>query len=136
MLAHGHHTSIRYDGQPTNEVGFKAEAIEIFATLFTIEAWHCWYNLLDPIVNDAGWGYDYTIYDFCKKRLPSFEMGVVYSMVVKHHEHLGRVEVSTVNDCPQLEPPDKEKRWLQMNEFIQNITFVRGSFDYIGPPLV
>ena len=40
-------------------VGHESEVVEIFATVFTLEGWGCWHDMMDPENNPYGWGYDY-----------------------------------------------------------------------------
>jgi hypothetical protein len=40
-------------------VGHESEVVEIFATLFTLDGWGCWHEMMDPENNPYGWGYDY-----------------------------------------------------------------------------
>ena len=58
-------------------VGRKMGFIEIFSMMFTISAWGCFYDLMNPNANSLGWGYDAWLNKFCLQRDPTFTMGIV-----------------------------------------------------------
>ena len=104
--------------------------------MFTLDAWRCWYDLLEPEVNDAGWGYDYSIHNFCKNRIPNFVMGVVHSMLAKHHSHIGQQPLPHINNCRVLDRAQQAEHWLHTTRFRQNVSYPGASFKYLGPPLI
>lgn len=77
---------------PQYTLGCTVQSIEIFATVFTKESWSCFWDLIEPRWNAAGWGYDLCFYNYCKSRVPDFSMGVVYTMTAVHHSELGRIQ--------------------------------------------
>mmetsp|Transcript_9488 Transcript_9488/g.14288 ORF Transcript_9488/g.14288 Transcript_9488/m.14288 type:complete len:327 (+) Transcript_9488:156-1136(+) len=64
--------------------GHRAKVVEMFATLFTTEAWHCWWELLQPGLNSIGWAYDKFLHTHCSTVIPGFQMGIIDSSVVLH----------------------------------------------------
>ena len=70
-------------------VGHQVDVIEIFAAMFTMPAWDCWWRLLQPSLNSIGWGYDRCLKKFCSTSSSSssssnFTMGIVTSVIAVH----------------------------------------------------
>lgn len=78
---------------PLYSLGTTTRVIEVFATLFTAQAWACFWDLLEPQWNAAGWGYDLCLYHYCLPHIPGLAMGVVYTMTATHHTEFGRIAV-------------------------------------------
>jgi hypothetical protein len=54
------HRNTKFDIQSLdNAVGHESEVVEIFASVFTMDGWGCWHDMMDPENNPYGWGYDY-----------------------------------------------------------------------------
>lgn len=47
-------------------IGHTVEMAETFATVFTLNAWECWFNMINPLINSAGWGYDAMVHRYCR----------------------------------------------------------------------
>lgn len=117
-------------------VGHRVHIIEIFATVFTLDAWRCWYSLLDPVVNSAGWGYEKVLFNYCRPRYPAFDMGVLDSMVAKHHKDLGKIVPTFVPDGANRETPRQQREnWLLISAQRRNTSLTYASHTYFGPRL-
>lgn len=106
--------------------GHKTQVIEIFATLFTLSAWSCWWNLLQPSLNSVGWGYDRCMYNFCKQYDSDFSMGIATGIVAVHGSD--RLFYSLSSGAPPSDPQAEVQRWLNVTKHES----LMGDENYIG----
>ena len=52
--------------------------------MFRVDAWECWYDLVDPVRLSKGWAYDEQLYDTCRALIPNFRMAVLTKMESQH----------------------------------------------------
>lgn len=129
-------TKVHDYGHSDYSIGHRVHIIEIFATIFTLSAWRCWYYLLDPVLNSAGWGYEKVYYNYCKPKFPDFDMGVLDSMVAKHHKSLGKVIQKFKPDgANKLTPRQQLDSWLYISQQRRNTTLKNAHHTYFGPRL-
>lgn len=129
-----YHHGLRY------KVGHFVDVIEIFATIFTLKAWKCFWDLVDPKINSSGWGYDLYLSDYCKNKfnIQNFSLGVIDSVECTHHAKLGRVLSSTDYLCtlPSCSHPSVQKTFLsEFMHIYRNISLKEGDRHRIGLPL-
>jgi hypothetical protein len=111
-------------------VGHKVEVIEIFATLFTLSAWRCWWDLLQPRLNSIGWAYDKHMYRYCKQRDSEFSMGMVTSIMAVHGT--GRLSYTHSTGARPADPYAEVKRWLNVTKYESLV----GDENFIGDFLI
>jgi hypothetical protein len=68
-----------------------AATIEAFATLFTVEAWHCYHSMFDDsVLHDAtgavGWGYDICFKPHCASSAGGARQGIAVGQMAVHIE--------------------------------------------------
>jgi hypothetical protein len=81
-----------------NGIGHHVRAVEVFATVFTLDAWSCWWDMMQPRVNPAGWGYDLCYVSICQAKGMNISLGVAHLLGILmaiHHKEFGRVHVNT-----------------------------------------
>jgi hypothetical protein len=127
--------------KPVYKVGHYSQVIEVFSTIFTVEGWHCFWSLVDPTLNQAGWGYDLYLYHYCRDyhNMSNFTMGVIHSMTARHHKGLGRLEVSphscrNMNGC--IHPSAQRDRWIEISKQLYNLTLIEGDRNKRGRPFL
>mmetsp|Transcript_17296 Transcript_17296/g.28919 ORF Transcript_17296/g.28919 Transcript_17296/m.28919 type:complete len:301 (+) Transcript_17296:152-1054(+) len=123
--------SKQYRIPPLYKVGATVQSIEIFATIFTVPAWRCFWDLVEPRWNPAGWGYDLCFYNYCREHVSSLKMGVVYGMTAEHHKEFGRVQRNTSlstghagNMMAAKHPGHQYDYWVHEMKAQRNITLV------------
>ena len=110
------------------DVGHISESLEIFAALFTIEGWKCWYDMVEPALNAAGWGYDAYIQSYCSKRIPNFRIGVLDSMEATHNDRHWKIQSSYIpTHSSSLNAGQQQSNWLEVLKNRRNETYELGS---------
>ena len=103
--------------------------LEIFATVFTLSGWDCWFNMVDPMINVAGWGYDFAIRDFCNKRVPGFKIGIIDAMEATHNNRFGKIS-NSFHPPYSVNVPNAEmqyQNWIQIMKNRRNETVTEGT---------
>lgn len=85
-------------GASLYKIGHSCEVIEIFATIFTLDAWKCWWNMLQPNLNPSGWGYDLCYTNLC----PDLKLGVSEIQRATHKKLFGRLQENTTYLANQI----------------------------------
>lgn len=119
------------------KVGHRVHIIEIFATLFNLDGWKCFWEILDPQVNSAGWGYEKALFKYCQRTMPAFDMGVVDGMVAKHHKNLGKISKTFMPEGTgsKLNPRQQLDLWRELSYNRRNISMNYSWATYFGPKL-
>jgi hypothetical protein len=130
-------TKVHDYGHKDYAVGHRVHIIEIFATIFTLDGWRCWHDFLDPVVNSAGWGYEKGIFRYCQKYYyPDFDMGVLDSMVAKHHKNFGKISRQFVPEGEtKMKPRQQLEYWRELSHSRRNVTIQYSWANYFGPRL-
>jgi hypothetical protein len=118
-------------------IGYTTDAIEMFATLFTLRAWRCFHSMLQPAFNSAGWSYDRCFKKYCmqkentrfrsqrsssvnSKNSVNITLGIVDSMIVLHNSaRQVDNEKDSIDGVPK--PAIERNNWLQalnMHQFL------------------
>jgi len=86
-----YHSRAEY-GNDIYYIGHRVRIVEVFATIFTLGAWGCWYDMINPIINSAGWGYDAVVGDYCRSKpeFPTFELAVFDCMEATHIDRFAK----------------------------------------------
>eukprot|EP00602_Paraphysomonas_sp_CaronLab_P001445 CAMPEP_0185027618 /NCGR_PEP_ID=MMETSP1103-20130426/12880_1 /TAXON_ID=36769 /ORGANISM="Paraphysomonas bandaiensis, Strain Caron Lab Isolate" /LENGTH=294 /DNA_ID=CAMNT_0027561711 /DNA_START=66 /DNA_END=950 /DNA_ORIENTATION=- len=102
--------------RPNYKVGHTVKVMEVFATMFTLQAWKCWWLLLEPKLNSLGWYYDLCIYDYCAAKVEGFRMGVLMGLSAIHRAHYGKLSVNTSLHAMQMlgHPALQGKFWIRV----------------------
>lgn len=66
--------------------GYIVSFVEIFAIIMTIDAYTALWNLLCPIINPYGWGYDFWYDHYAKLSVKGHKMGIISEYSVKHEQ--------------------------------------------------
>ena len=90
-----------------DEPGGTVTAIEIFAAVFTMDAFACFWTMVDPFTNYIGWGYDLYFQFFCT--------------AIGHPQRLGIITYKdmTVVHRPQVAKGDHTPRSVLKDTFLQ-----------------
>lgn len=125
------------DKCPTG-VGRTVKVFETYAAMFTTAAWECYYELLDPMVNNVGWSYERYLQSFCSTRIMKFRMGVIDTMETHHHAEFRRLTIRLPNYVRKFEMVDEQVRFwrAEITQRFPNITFVSRNDLLAGPCLV
>lgn len=113
------------------DIGHVTNTLEIFAALFTIEGWKCWYDMMDPTINAAGWGYDEYIQSYCSRTIPGFKIGVLDCMEATHRDKHWKVRRDFVpKHASSLNAGEQKLHWLKVLKDRRNETYELGSTNY------
>lgn len=120
-------------------IGHQTHTIEVFATVFTMEGYNCFYSMVEPMVNSVGWAYDVAMYAFCHTRIPNFAIGVVDKM---RGRHMSWGKINTKPFKPQVEyavnslPGTQKDNWSAIMLKKYNVSVLKEERYFFGPPLV
>ena len=57
--------------------GYATDLLDNNVAIFTLVGWKCYYDLIDPKLNNKGYGVNSAVYNYCKKRIDNFKIGVL-----------------------------------------------------------
>jgi hypothetical protein len=104
-------------------VGSLTEILELNAPIFTISAWQCFWDMINPGLNPSGAGYDIYFYHFCSTRMRSQQRGREGE---EEKLKIGRLNGMRIGTLPpiqkyfvrtKLDPVEQLRNWI---EYLRN----------------
>ena len=97
---------------PTS-VGSVTEILELYSPIFTISAWQCFWDMINPGLNPSGAGYDIYFYHFCSSRMRSQGDG-------SNQLKIGKLNGMRIGTLPQPIQKSFQRTRLNPVEQLQN----------------
>eukprot|EP00602_Paraphysomonas_sp_CaronLab_P003169 CAMPEP_0185039310 /NCGR_PEP_ID=MMETSP1103-20130426/36042_1 /TAXON_ID=36769 /ORGANISM="Paraphysomonas bandaiensis, Strain Caron Lab Isolate" /LENGTH=187 /DNA_ID=CAMNT_0027578147 /DNA_START=242 /DNA_END=805 /DNA_ORIENTATION=+ len=131
-------SSICGTGKGIEEGGYTTHYIPLLASMYSIEAWGCQWDLFDPGLNPSGWGCDRYFYHYCSQQVQDLRLGITTKQHVTHLSYLpkDRPSYPTIPDderfrwrLRQKSIKEQAKTWLEHFRSERGVTLERGKPD-------
>lgn len=107
------------------EKGALVEILELFAPIFTVNIWQCFWDMINPGINPSGSGYDIYFYHFCLQRMVAQPSSESRQQSLK----IARINSLRIGVLPPVEKwfvKSKSEPQVQLRNWIEYIRNERG----------
>lgn len=119
------HTSLQPQLSFHRRTGRWVDAVEVQSTTFRLDAWECWYEMIDTEF-PSGWGTDVWFWGYCvtSGKLPNAKLGIIDTQTIVHT----KLPSTNAGTNPSYLMEAQVASWAKE----RNITLARHSFNVLG----